>query len=202
MQLIDRLQPIAQALLALATDIQSGERTAQKARDLERLARDLAAGLDGNLRRFSELDERLRAAHFMERILDLPLQLSRTKQTEAALSVARSFAFIAPDMMRGDEAVILASAGRKAEALTLVASNLERAKDIPTAEGKAGDAYRALGEIDAAEAYYRRSLAEAESAIERSEAMLRLVSLLSDAGREPEAALLLREERQRLAARH
>jgi tetratricopeptide (TPR) repeat protein len=99
--------------------------------------------------------------------------------------------------LRGDRAVILAQAGRRDEAVALVAQNLERAEDAALAEAKAGDAYRALGESDAAEAYYRRSLAEAKTAFERSEAVLRIVSLLSDAGREQDAARFLAEERKR-----
>ena len=79
-------------------------------------------------------------------------------------SRARS-AFIAPDALRGDEALILARAGRREEALALVSSNLEQAKDIPSAEAKAGDVYRALGEADSAEAYYRRSLAESHTSL-------------------------------------
>ncbi len=179
----------------------------QQLEELGRLSVELAQKLDFDLGRFAALDARLGSARLLERTLGLPLQLASAGATDLALSVARACAFVASDLLRGDEALILAGAGRREEALALVATNLAEAQDIPTAEAKAGDAYRALGEADSAEAYYRRALALSHTPSERAEAVLRLVSLFSDEGRERDASDLLRAEhrlaleRSALAAR-
>ena len=163
-------------------------------------ALELASGLDQDFGRYARLESSLKSLDLSARLIDLPLQLAGTGETELALSVARSFSFLAVDEMRGQEAVILARAGRREEALALVASNLEAARAIPVAEAKAGDVYRALGEPEAAEAYYLRALAEAREPSERAEAVVRLVSLFLDLGREGDAAAILAEERNRRAA--
>jgi tetratricopeptide (TPR) repeat protein len=198
--------PIANAMLALERemfDSNDAERAPPGHGDLEQLAAlagELAAALNGDLRRFLQLDAQLSGTRFTELLLDLPLQLSEAGAVDSALTLARAFAFIAPDTLRGDQALILAEAGRREEALLLVTSNLEQAEDIPSAEAKAGDVYRALGEADSAEAYYRRSLAESHTSLERSEALTRLVSLLCEIGRERDASDLLQLEEQRFLA--
>jgi tetratricopeptide (TPR) repeat protein len=195
--------PIANAMLAHERemfDSNDPERAPPTPGDLEQLATlgsELAAALNGDLRRFLQLDAQLSGTPFTALLLDLPLQLSEAGAVDSALRLARAFAFIAPDSLRGDEALILARAGRREEALRLVSSNLEQAKDIPSAEAKAGDVYRALGEADSAEAYYRRSLAESHTSLERSEALTRLVGLLCEVGRERDASALLRQEEAR-----
>jgi len=199
--------PIANALLELAGEVFGStpdQRVPPEPAKLERLAhlaRELAAALNEDMQRFAELDGELHVASFAERLLDLPLLFAEAGELDAALALARSFAFIAPDTLRGDEALILARAGRREQALLLVASNLEQAKDVPSAEAKAGDVYRALGEADSAEAYYRRSLAESQTSLERSEALVRLVGLLCEVGREQDASLLLQQEQSRIDAR-
>jgi len=198
--------PIAKAMLALERgtfDSNDPECEPLEPGELEQLAglaSELAAALNGDVPRFLQLDAQLSRTHFTELLFDLPLQLSAARAVDSALAVARAFAFIAPDTLRGDEALILARAGRREEALLLVSSNLDQAKDIPTAEAKAGDVYRALGEADSAEAYYRRSLAESHTSLERSEAVTRLVGLLCEVGREREASELLQQEEERLRA--
>jgi uncharacterized protein YchJ len=177
-----------------------GPPEASKLQALAGLAQGLASELRGDVQRFAQLDAQLKDARFVARLLELPLQLAGAGQLDSALSIARGFAFIAPDTLRGDEALILARAGLREEALALVASNLAQAQDIPSAEAKAGDAYRALGEVDSAEAYYLRSLSESKTSLERSEAVVRLVSLFSDTGRERDAATLLQAEHSRLTA--
>ena len=165
-------------------------------RRLASLALALGNALHGDLRRFAELSARLADSQLAECLLDLPSRLANARETDSALAVARAFEFIAPDKLRGDAATALAQAGRRDEAVAMIADNLARAEDAALAEAKAGDAYRALGEEDAAEAYYRRSLSESKTPFERSEAVLRIVSLLSDAGREQDAARFLAEERK------
>ena len=193
------LSLLAQALLAVEptepTDAPAFTR--EHLQTMTWLAFELGAALGGDLRRFAELTVELGDSRLAERLLDLPLRLGSAGETDAGVAVARAFEFLGPDKLRGDAAVILAQAGRRDEAVARIAENLERAEDTTLAEAKAGDAYRALGEDDAAEAYYRRSLSEAKTPFERSEAVLRIVSLLSDAGREQDAARFLAEERQR-----
>jgi tetratricopeptide (TPR) repeat protein len=195
------LTSLAQSLLALyrQSSLASASKAERRA-ELQRLASlALALGnaLHGDLRRFAELSERLGDSQLAECLLDLPSRLGNVNETKTALAVARAFEFIAPDKMRGDSAVALAQAGQRADAIALIADNLARAEDAALAEAKAGDAYRALGEADSAEVYYRRSLSESKSPFERSEAVLRIVSLLSDSGREQDAARFLAEERER-----
>jgi uncharacterized protein YchJ len=198
--------PIACSLLELEREIfgsEPEERAPPQPAKLEQLARlgsELAAALNEDMHRFAALDTELSASRFAERLLDLPLLLAGAGEVDSALALARAFAFIAPDTLRGDEALILARAGRREEALLLVTSNLEQAKDIASAEAKAGDVYRALGEADSAEAYYRRSLAESQTTLERSEALVRLVGLLCEVGREQDASALLQQEQSRIAA--
>jgi tetratricopeptide (TPR) repeat protein len=97
--------------------------------------------------------------------------------------------------MEGDLAIALARAGLREEALTQVESNLQHAEDRALVEGKVGDAYRALGDLPAAEAYYRRSLAEAITGSDRSAALLRVVTCLVDQGREADAEAMLKAAR-------
>jgi tetratricopeptide (TPR) repeat protein len=195
------LLALAKALIAL--DDEAADVTGTSGRlslpSIVPTALEFAAALNGDLRRFAELSVLLGKARLTERVLDLPSRLALSNHTEAAVAVAQAFEFVAPDKLRGDRAVALARASRRDEAMALVTTNLERAEDVVLAEAKAGDVYRALGEDDAAEAYYRRSLAEAKTPFERSEAVLRIVSLMSDADREQDAARFLAEERKRAA---
>jgi tetratricopeptide (TPR) repeat protein len=200
----EQLEALEQRSAPLLALLDQAPVEAQSETNLRRLAThalELSALLAGSAPAFLALDHRLAHARLAERLLELPRQLAEAKQTESALKLARALAFISPDLLRGDEALILANAGRREEALALVASNLAQAEDIPTAEAKAGDAYRALGEADSAQAYYRRALAEARTPLERSQAVLRIVSLLSDTGREQSAADFLSEERALQAQR-
>jgi tetratricopeptide (TPR) repeat protein len=153
-----------------------------------------AAGAD--LPRFLRLDEWLIERSLSQRLLDLPLDLSAAGQHEQALQVSRAVSFIDDELSRADSAIVLARAGRRSEALALLETNLSSAKDKSFVEAKAGDAHRALGDLAAAEAYYRHSLALAETEFDRSQATLRLVSCLLDAGRPEEANRLLTEERR------
>lgn len=151
----------------------------------------LVRALSGDLGLFARLDEWLLEDGIGPRLLDLPLSLSLTEETELALELARAMHFIDPDLCGGDVAVILARAGRREEALAQVEQNLSVAKDEALAEAKAGDTYRALGDMPAAEAYYRRSLAVSQAPSDRLHAVMRLVACLLDQGRDAEANELM-----------
>jgi uncharacterized protein YchJ len=157
-----------------------------------------AAGAD--LPRFLRLDEWLIERSLAQRLLDLPLDLSAAGLHEPALRVSRAIAFIDDELARADSAIVLARAGRAGEALAQLETNLANAKDKSFVEAKAGDTHRALGDLAAAEAYYRQSLAVATTDFDRSQATLRLVSCLLDAGRAEEANRLLSEERRQREA--
>ena len=177
------LIPIAQAALA------QGE-----ALDV-RASLELALALSEDLRLLFELDRELRGRGLIVHLLDLPQRLSLAGQPEQALAVARAFRFVAPDDLSGDIAVIHARAGQREQALAQLELSLPNASDRYVAEAKAGDTYRALGEDDAAEVYYRRSLSEAKSTADRSAAALRLTSFLLDTGREADASVFVTEQR-------
>ena len=154
-------------------------------------AESLLQALAGSVSSFLQLDEWLLARALGTRLLDLPMSLSLVGEVERALSLARTMAFIDPELIQGDIAIILARAGRRDEALAQVEHNLDGARDAALVEAKSGDAYRALGDLPAAEAYYRRSLAVAKTASDRLLALLRIVACLTESGRDAEAAELL-----------
>lgn len=159
-------------------------------------ATELVRGLAGSLPRFLALDEWLLERSLAMRLLDMPSLASLCGEHDAALALARSLAFVDRELMEGDAAIILARAGRSAEALEQLAQNLKQAQDKSLVELKAGDTHRVLGDLAAAEAYYRQALELAQSPTSLYDARLRLVSALLDTGRAAEAQQLLLQARQ------
>jgi tetratricopeptide (TPR) repeat protein len=165
-------------------------------RTAAREALQLVEALRGQRRVFGQLDDWLLSRALGPRLLDLPRSLSLVGETELGLSLARAMTFIDPELLKGDIAVILAEAGRRDAALAQVDALLTDARDVALVEAKAGDTYRALGEPASAEAYYRRALEAAKAPSERLHALLRLVTCLTDSGRDAEASALLAQARQ------
>ena len=164
-------------------------------------ALSLAKELQGSVALLQNIDEYFEASpSLLEVLFDLGLQLSSAGKVEDALSVVSAYAFAAPSELNGDRAIIFARAGRRDEALAQVEHNLEHSTYPYVTEFKAGDVYRALDEPEAAEAYYRRALVEAESDVEYREGVVRLTSLLVDLGREEDAAKFLEEAQRGLAS--
>ena len=180
---INHLLPLSRAI-----------RSAKSLPEAARAALSLARSLGEDLRTLFELDQRAPSEGLLVRVLGLPLELAAASEFELGLAVARAFSFAARAELSGDIAVILASAGRRDEALAQVEQNLSAAKNPYVAEAKAGDTYRALGELDAAEAYYRRALAVATNESDRSEAVLRITSFLLDSGRTADADAFLKAQ--------
>jgi tetratricopeptide (TPR) repeat protein len=180
---VDHLLPLARAI-----------RTASNLPDVGRAALALAQPLAEDLRALFALDQRAANDGLLLRLLALPLELSSAGEVELALSVARAFLFAARPELSGDIAIILACAGRRAEALAQLDANLSAASNPYVAEAKAGDTYRALGELDAAEAYYRRALAIASNESDRGEAILRITSFLLDSGRIADAEAFVKAQ--------
>jgi tetratricopeptide (TPR) repeat protein len=179
------------------SDAERAEKSRTAFRDAASAALALAKAVHGSLSLLARLEDEIGDHSLVEKLLYLPLGLALESEFESALAVADAYDFLAPEKLRGDKAIIYASAGRREEALAQVAKNLETTTDPCTTEAKAGDTYRELGELDAAEAYYRRALAEANSPLERSEMLLRVSSVLVDSGREAEANAFLENERRR-----
>jgi len=161
-------------------------------RKLAEAALALLLGIDGNLQRLSVIDRKLDLTFDL---LDLPARLIEARETDLAVRVARALEFCAPDNMNGKIALAYARAGDRERALAQLLENLETATEPFIAEYEAGDVYRELAEADAAEVYYRRSLALAKTNSDRREATLRITSLLIDLGREADAAAFLAQQR-------
>ena len=128
--------------------------------------------------------------------MDLPLGLAQAREFERGAALARALVFVDRELMLGDLAIVLAKAGRRDEALAQLALNLDAAEDPALVEAKAGETYRALGDLPAAEAYFRRSLAEATTSSDRLQALIRVAGCLIEQGRDAEANALMQQTRK------
>ncbi|HEX2669265.1 MAG TPA: SEC-C metal-binding domain-containing protein [Polyangiaceae bacterium] len=179
-----------------ALDDLGDQATSEETRPLVRRLGEAALELALSIARRSEvLSELEREFDLLGSLLDVPSRLGAARETTLAVRVAEALTFCAPDDMKGQIALAHAQAGERPRALELVHKNLETAREPFIAEFRAGDVYRELGEADAAEAYYRRSLALANTPSARSEAALRIASLLIDTGREAAAVAFLAQQR-------
>ena len=158
-------------------------------------AAKLLSAIGDDTKLFFRLDDWLLQRSLAVRLLDLPLALAQVSELERAIALARSLVFIDRELMQGDLAIVLARAGRREEALAQLSANLEQAEDAMLVEAKAGETHRALGDLPAAEAYFRRSLAEAKTSSDRLQALIRVASCLLDQGREAEANEVLKDAR-------
>lgn len=155
----------------------------------------LLAAVADDSKRFFQLDDWLLERSLSVQLLDLPLALAQVADFERASALARALVFVDRELMQGDLAIVLAKAGRREEALAQLTANLEQAEDPVLVEAKAGETHRALGDLPAAEAYFRRSLAEAKTSSDRLQALIRVASCLLDQGREAEANEVLKSAR-------
>jgi uncharacterized protein YchJ len=174
----------------------SSAQTAPLRRASGEAALALLTAVGGDAKSFFRLDDWLLQRSLSVRLLDLPLQLANAGEHELAIRAARALTFVDRELVEGDLAIVLARAGRREEALAQLASNLERAEDAALVEAKAGETHRALGDFPAAEAYFRRSLAEAKTNTDRLQALIRIASSLIDQGRDAEASELLKQAQQ------
>ena len=167
------------------------EKTRPLLRTLGEATLALALALEGNLHILAGLDREL---DLSPTLLASLARLSAEGEAELAVRIAQALEFCAPDNMKGEVALAYARSGDRERALAQVLTNLETAEEPFVAEHKAGDVYDELGEPDAAEAYYRRSLALAETAADRRQAMVSITRLMIDSGREREAAAFISQE--------
>jgi uncharacterized protein YecA (UPF0149 family) len=145
---------------------------------------------------FFRLDEWLLERSLSVRLLDMPIELSHVGEFERGMTLARALVFVDRELMLGDLAILLAKAGRREEALAQLALSLDSAEDAALVEAKAGETYRALGDLPAAEAYFRRSLVEAKTPNERMQALIRIAGCLIDQGRNAEANEIMQQTRK------
>jgi tetratricopeptide (TPR) repeat protein len=160
------------------------------------IALELAEALHEDLPLLEQLDAWLEE-ELLPSLYELPWQLSDRGQTEQALAVSRAFAFIRPELQRGDLALIHARAGQREQALENLAAQLEATPDLAEMQVRAGDVYAALKEPDAGLAHYEQALVATTDATERRDIVECMVELLEAAGREDEAALIAERERER-----
>jgi uncharacterized protein YecA (UPF0149 family) len=160
------------------------------------LAMALLSALAQDSALFFRLDEWLLERSLSVRLLDLPIELSHVGEFERGVALARALVFVDRELMLGDLAIVLAKAGRREEALAQIAQNLDAAEDAALVEAKAGETYRALGDLPAAEAYFRRSLVEAKTPNERMQALIRIAGCLIDQGRNAEANEIMSQTRK------
>jgi tetratricopeptide (TPR) repeat protein len=160
------------------------------------LALALLSALAQDSALFFRLDEWLLQRSLSVRLLDLPIELSHVGEFERGIALARALVFVDRELMLGDLAIVLAKAGRREEALAQVALSLDSAEDAALVEAKAGETYRALGDLPAAEAYFRRSLVEAKTPNERMQALIRIAGCLIDQGRNAEANEIMQQTRK------
>ncbi len=156
----------------------------------------LLSAVAQNSERFFELDHWLLERSLGVRLLDLPLKLADAGEHEQAIALARALVFVDRELVEGDLAIVLAKAGHREQALLQLESNLKNAHDAALVEAKAGETHRALGDLPAAEAYYRRSVVESKTSSDRLEALLRVATCLMDQGREAEANEVLQQTRK------
>ena len=105
-----------------------------------------------------------------------------------------------PEIFLGDRAIILAEAGREAEAREQLDRNLKLFVRDLWVQIKAGDSYAALKDWPAAEERYRLAKAMSDAEDDRSAILERMIRLFRDAGRNAEADALEAEEQKRLDA--
>jgi uncharacterized protein YchJ len=151
--------------------------------ELSKAALTLAEALEEDEEALLELDEWSRERELLPRVLDLPLALVGVRELDGALAVARAFTFAAAESFNADVAIILAESGKRDEAFAQVDANLERFPDSFLTAIKCGAAFEALGDMEAAEASYRRALLLAEDESQEEAAISQLTGLLEDMGR-------------------
>jgi tetratricopeptide (TPR) repeat protein len=132
-------------------------------------------------------------------LAELPFTLADVGMVDEALEIgARMAAVRDANLYLAGRAVILAKAGRREEALRQLEMNLAQLPDDPWIRLKAGDAYKALGDLGSAEAMYRRTMVMTDAGgriAARGDAVLKLADVLHEVGRCDEADALIGAEK-------
>jgi hypothetical protein len=135
---------------------------------------------------------------------EMPFTLARFGMVEEAAELCMRMAAVREaENFLGDRAVILAEAGRTNEALRQVEENRARFPEDIWILIKGGDAYRAVGDVAAAEKAYRDALEMTpvdRPNYDRDGVMERLIPLLEETGRSVEADTMIQTEKARAVA--
>ncbi len=128
-------------------------------------------------------------------LVELPFALAADGLVKEAAELGRTWASVTEaENFLGDRAVILAEAALKEEAHQQIEETLRLFPDDVWIRIKTGVAHQALGELDAAEAFYRRALTMSDNEYDRAGVLERLVPLLEELGRTEDARNLEAEE--------
>lgn len=133
-------------------------------------------------------------------LLPLPPELADNGMSSEGAALARELAGIIEteaDNFLGELAIILAEAGRVAEAREQIRENQEHFPDDAWVRIKAGDAFLAMNDIAEAERTYRTALEMPDMHKSREGALERLVPMLRTAGKDEEANRLEAEQKKR-----
>jgi uncharacterized protein YecA (UPF0149 family) len=160
-------------------------------RELSKAALELAGALEEDEEALHELDKWSQERELLPRLSELPLGLVSAGELDSALAVARAFTFAAAEPFNADIAIILAESGKRNEAIAQIESNLKQFPESFATIIKSGEALEALGDLVAAEAYYRTAMTLADDETEEDEAFNQLLALLEDMGRFEEMDALL-----------
>jgi hypothetical protein len=122
----------------------------------------------------------------------LPQDLAGDGFVDEAVAVAKRYAHLDPENMRGDLGLILADAGRCQEALEQAEENLRDFCDDPWVVIKAGYVFETCDNSERAIAVYLRALEIAEANYTQAGVYERLIPLCRSLGREEQAEELQR----------
>ncbi len=164
------------------------------------LAMELHTAVRGDRSRFRVFDGYLE--DLLGWLTPLAMNLAAEGLVDEGARLGQAWAEIrASDVFLGDRALILAEAGREAEARAQLAANVKTFPQDVWVQIKAGHAYEALKDFAAAEDCYRtgRVLADDD---DRDEATRCLIEVLKKAGKTDQAQALEDQEARRLDEEH
>jgi tetratricopeptide (TPR) repeat protein len=130
-------------------------------------------------------------------LLDIPFEFERNGLIDEAVSIGRWFAEISPypEIFLRDIGCILASAGRRKEAMRQIRKDLRKFPSDVWITIMAGDAMFALGETKAAEEFFLKALEISSKRYEKEDALERLIDFYKKMGMREKAMVFELEYR-------
>ncbi|HWO12586.1 MAG TPA: SEC-C metal-binding domain-containing protein [Polyangiaceae bacterium] len=199
---VETIVPVAEALLQIFEDAED-EAAAngdgpheggaalplqpEALRAAQELASTLARELKGDAARLALL-ERAVDADLLSALGEVPLEMAGAGRVDDALVLVSSLSALDPESFLADRALILASAGRREEALAQIAHNLESKPNDAWVQVGAAEAHVALGDEARAEELLRAALEGSHDPMVREEVLARLNDLLQKRGHTAELA--------------
>ncbi len=193
-RMLGELLPVAQRIKERMEPDTSG-RSKDELRGQYALAMELHAVVREDRSRFRVFDGYLE--DLLGWLTPLAINMAAEGMVDEGASLGRAWAEIrASEVFLGDRALILAEAGREAQAREQLAANLKVFSGDVWIQIKAGHAYEALKDFSAAESCYRTARVLAHDD-DRDEATRCLIEVLKQAGKPDEAHALESQETQR-----